>query len=68
MADKKVSVRLAAVAGSAMLAAAAVTVAGPVAFVAFVSGPLARRLRGHGPALATAAMIGAAMVVGADLG
>ena len=60
-------VRLAAVAGSALLAAAAVTVAGPVAFVAFVSGPLARRLRGHGPALATAAVLGAAMVLGADL-
>ncbi|MCV2393609.1 iron ABC transporter permease [Actinotalea sp. M2MS4P-6] len=60
-------VRTAAVAGSAVLAAAAVAAAGPVAFVAFVSGPLARRLRGHGPALATAALVGATAVVTADL-
>ncbi|NTW42236.1 MAG: iron chelate uptake ABC transporter family permease subunit, partial [Cellulomonadaceae bacterium] len=35
--------------------------------VAFVSGPIARRLRGRGQALGTAALVGALVVVGADL-
>lgn len=61
------TVRTGAVVVSALLAAVAVAAAGPVAFVAFVSGPLARRLRGHGPALATAAAVGALVVTAADL-
>jgi iron complex transport system permease protein len=64
---RPVTTRVVAIIGSCVLAAAAVAVAGPVAFVAFVSGPLARRLRGRGPALATAAAVGAVVVVGADL-
>lgn len=61
------TVRTAAIVGSSVLAAVAVAVAGPIAFVAFVSGPIARRLRGGGPALATAALVGALVVVVADL-
>lgn len=61
------AVRGAAVALSALLAAAAVAVAGPIAFVAFLSGPVARRLRGGGPALGTAALVGAVAVTAADL-
>jgi iron complex transport system permease protein len=50
-------------------AAAAVTVAGPVAFVAFIAPHLARRLsRAAGSGvLATSAVIGGALVVAADL-
>ncbi|MDT0165732.1 iron chelate uptake ABC transporter family permease subunit [Actinotalea sp. AC32] len=64
---RPVATRVGAILVSSVLAAVAVAVAGPVAFVAFVSGPIARRLRGHGPALVTAALVGAAVVVGADL-
>ena len=53
--------------GSSILAAIAVAVTGPIAFVAFVSGPLARRMRGRGPALATAALTGALIVLAADV-
>jgi iron complex transport system permease protein len=42
--------------------------AGPVAFVAFVAGPIARRLTGgSGAALAPAALTGAVLLLGADL-
>lgn len=48
------------------LAAAGVAAAGPIAFVAFLSGPVARRLNGGRTTLAGAALVGAALVVGAD--
>ena len=50
------------------LASVAVAAAGPVGFVAFVSGPIARRLtRGTGIALVPAALVGALVVLGSDL-
>lgn len=50
------------------LACAATAAAGPVAFVAFVAGPVARRLLGDGSlALAESALVGVVMVVGADV-
>ncbi|WP_206051546.1 FecCD family ABC transporter permease [Nocardioides ferulae] len=50
------------------LACVATAAAGPVAFVALVSAPIARRLAGHGStALLPAALVGAALVVGADV-
>lgn len=49
------------------LAAIATAAAGPVAFVAFVSGPIARRLtRGTGTALIPAGLVGALVVSAAD--
>lgn len=46
----------------------AIAVAGPVPFVAFVAGPLARRISGRaGPNLPLAALIGAAILLAADL-
>lgn len=62
-----VGTRIGAIVLSSALAAIAVSLAGPIAFVAFVSGPLTRRLRGSGPALGTAALVGATLVLGADL-
>lgn len=50
------------------LAALAVAAAGPVGFVAFVSGPIARRLvRSSGACVIPAAFVGALVVVAADL-
>jgi iron complex transport system permease protein len=50
------------------LAALAVAAAGPVAFVAFVAGPIARRLtRSPGACIVPAAFVGALVVVAADL-
>lgn len=50
------------------LAAVATAAAGPVAFVAFVSAPIARRLLGGtGPALVVSALVGAVVVVGSDI-
>ena len=49
------------------LAAIATAAAGPVGFVAFVSGPIARRLtRGSGVSLIPAGLVGALVVVSAD--
>ncbi|MCS5736131.1 FecCD family ABC transporter permease [Herbiconiux daphne] len=49
-------------------AALATAAAGPVAFVAFVSGPIARRLLGgSAAALVASALVGAVVVTGADL-
>ncbi|NQX34641.1 iron chelate uptake ABC transporter family permease subunit [Herbiconiux sp. VKM Ac-2851] len=49
-------------------AAVATAAAGPVAFVAFVSAPIARRLVGGlGPALVASALVGAVVVSGADV-
>jgi len=51
-----------------MLAAVATAAAGPVGFVAFVAGPIARRLtRGSGPSLVPAALVGAVVVVLSDV-
>ncbi len=50
------------------LAAIATAAAGPVGFVAFVSGPIARRLtHGTGAALVPAALVGAAVVIAGDV-
>ncbi|WP_033338802.1 FecCD family ABC transporter permease [Catenuloplanes japonicus] len=50
------------------LAAFATAAAGPVPFVAFVAGPIARRLTGErGLALAPAALVGAIVMVASDL-
>lgn len=60
--------RLGVLAVSVALAAAGTSVAGPVAFVAFVSAPLARSMVGGGRlALVPAALTGAALVLVADL-
>ena len=60
--------RLAVTGLAIILVALAVSVAGPLPFVAFVSGPIARRLtRSGGPALAAAALTGATVTLGADL-
>ena len=49
------------------LASIATAAAGPVGFVAFVSGPIARRLtHGTGTALVPAALVGAAVVIAGD--
>jgi iron complex transport system permease protein len=49
------------------LASIATAAAGPIAFVAFVSGPVARRLtHGTGIALIPAALVGALVVLAAD--
>jgi len=48
------------------LVAAATAVVGPVAFVGFLSGPIARRLVPGRPAVGVAALVGAVVVVAAD--
>ncbi len=54
--------------GAALLSAVAVAVAGPMAFVALIAGPVARRVfAAPGPALAGAALLGALLVTAADL-
>lgn len=61
-------IRLVAVGVAVALAAVATSVAGPVAFVAFVAAPIARRLVGGGRlALAASAATGAALVLLADV-
>ena len=62
-----VAVRVGAIVVTSALTAVAVGAAGPIAFVAFASGPIARGMRGRGPALSTAALVGAVAVLGADL-
>ena len=62
-----VAVRVGAIVATSALTAVAVGAAGPIAFVAFASGPIARGMRRGGPALSTAALVGAASVLGADL-
>ncbi|GAA4286842.1 FecCD family ABC transporter permease [Georgenia daeguensis] len=60
--------RLAALALAVALAAAATAAAGPVAFVAFVCAPVARRLLPTaGLALVPSALVGVALVLAADL-
>jgi iron complex transport system permease protein len=48
------------------LSAVATATVGPVAFVAFLSGPIARRLLGGAVSLLTAALTGAVIVLGAE--
>ncbi|WP_076259443.1 FecCD family ABC transporter permease [Intrasporangium flavum] len=48
------------------LAAVATSATGPIAFVAFLSGPIARRLCGGRPSLWAAALVGAVVVVASD--
>jgi iron complex transport system permease protein len=57
--------RLAVVVIAVALAAAATAAAGPVAFVAFLAGPIARRFTGK-PGLPASAMVGALIVLAAD--
>ncbi|AGT10752.1 iron ABC transporter permease [Paracoccus aminophilus] len=52
---------------AALVAAGAVSLAGPLGFVALASGPLSRRLAGGRPAPVAAALIGAGFVTLADL-
>lgn len=60
--------RLAVLAAAVGLVAVGTATTGPIAFVAFVAGPIARRASGTaGPGLAVAALTGAALVLGADL-
>jgi iron complex transport system permease protein len=49
------------------LAGTAVAAAGAIGFVALLAAPLARRLTGHGAPLVTAALVGAALLLTADL-
>ncbi|WP_461169509.1 FecCD family ABC transporter permease [Arthrobacter sp. Z1-15] len=48
------------------LAAVATAASGPVSFIAFLSGPIARRLLGGRQSLAAAALVGAVIVLAAD--
>jgi len=49
-----------------LLTAVAVAAAGPIAFVAFLAGPIARALNGGRTTLVGAGLVGAIVVVGAD--
>lgn len=60
--------RVAVLAVAVALVAVGTAVVGPIAFVAFVAGPLARRAVGTGePVLGVAAAVGAVVVVAADV-
>lgn len=59
-------VRARALALVVLLVAATTSVAGPIAFVAFLSGPIARQLLGGRAGVGSAALVGAVIVVGAD--
>ncbi|MEU6146907.1 iron chelate uptake ABC transporter family permease subunit [Streptomyces sp. NPDC047081] len=62
------TVRLALVLGAVGLTALATAATGPIAFVAFLSGPVAHRLTGaNGSPLLPAALTGAVLVLAADL-
>ena len=61
-------VRLGFAIAAVLLAALAVSAAGPIAFVALVANPVARRIsRSASVVLFTSALVGAVVVVGADL-
>ena len=49
-----------------LLTASATAMCGPIAFVGFLSGPIARRLARGRTSIPAAALVGAAMVLGAD--
>jgi len=60
--------RLSLIAVSIVLIAFATAAAGPIMFVALIAGPIARRLLGHSSGgILAAAMVGAIIVLGADL-
>jgi iron complex transport system permease protein len=59
--------RLALLAVAVVLVALATAAAGPVAFVALISGPIAVRLVGNASSLPAAALVGAIIVLAADL-
>jgi iron complex transport system permease protein len=52
--------------GAVLLCAVAVATAGPISFVAFMAGPIARALNGGRTTVAGAALVGAITVVAAD--
>ncbi|SDH57319.1 iron complex transport system permease protein [Arthrobacter subterraneus] len=58
--------RLALIVTGVLLAAVATAAAGPVAFIAFLSGPIARRLLGGYRPLGTAALVGMVIVLAGD--
>ncbi|MBG6179616.1 iron complex transport system permease protein [Arthrobacter sp. CAN_A1] len=58
--------RLALITVGVALAAVATAAAGPVAFVAFLAGPIARRLVKGAVSLTAAGLVGAVIVLGAD--
>ena len=58
--------RLGLLAAGVALAAVATAAAGPVSFIAFLSGPIARRLLGGRQSLAASALVGAVIVLAAD--
>ncbi|MHA7208487.1 FecCD family ABC transporter permease [Arthrobacter sp. MDT1-65] len=58
--------RLGLLSTAVALAAVATAAAGPVASVAFLSGPIARRLLGNRTSLTMAALVGAVIVLAAD--
>ena len=60
-------VRLAVLLVVVLLTASATSVAGPIAFVGLLAGPIARRLNAGRSSLPLAALVGAAVVLGADL-
>ncbi|MET0928283.1 MAG: iron chelate uptake ABC transporter family permease subunit [Aeromicrobium sp.] len=59
--------RLALIALSIVLVGLSVAVAGPIAFVALIAGPIAQRLTGAAGGIMAAGMVGAVIVLGADL-
>jgi iron complex transport system permease protein len=60
--------RLLLILGAVVLIAFATAATGPIAFVAFMAGPIAARLTASGaPPLVTAGLVGALLVVGGDL-
>lgn len=60
--------RIVLIMSAVALAAIATAVAGPIAFVAFLSGPIATRISGGGgPAVVPSALIGAILVLTGDL-
>ncbi|MCW2788023.1 MAG: iron transporter permease [Aeromicrobium sp.] len=59
--------RLALLALSIVLIGLSVAVAGPIMFVALIAGPIAQRLTGPGGSLLAAGLVGAVIVLGADL-
>lgn len=59
-------VRLGLMVAGVALCAVATAAAGPVAFIAFLSGPIARRLLRGRPSLPAAGLVGASIVLAAD--
>lgn len=60
--------RLMLILGSVLLVAFATSVTGPISFVAFLAGPIAAKIVGHGSSYELpAGLVGAILVLGADL-